>query len=58
MTQDRLHCDTYRLIHEFLAYMLGVRRTGITEAAGSLKVRKQADEDDDRNGYANDPEKS
>ena len=39
MTADRTHSSTFRMTHEFLAYMLGVRRVGITEAAGALHAR-------------------
>ena len=39
MSQDRAHDAHFQVTHEFLGLMLGVRRVGITVAAGDLQRR-------------------
>jgi CRP-like cAMP-binding protein len=40
MTHDRIEGDKFRLTQEFLSLMLGVRREGVTLAAGILQKQK------------------
>jgi CRP-like cAMP-binding protein len=40
VTRDRLRSESFYLTHQFLSLMIGVRRVGVTNAAGRLAKRK------------------
>ncbi len=39
-TSDRAQADQFFITHQFMSLMLGVRREGVTAAAGLLRRRK------------------
>jgi CRP-like cAMP-binding protein len=43
MTRDRLSSDHFRMTHEMLGYLMGVRREGVTNAAFALRQRRLID---------------
>ncbi|MCK9394693.1 MAG: Crp/Fnr family transcriptional regulator [Methylobacter sp.] len=43
MAQDRAHSSTFHATHTLMAYLLGVRRVGITKAANALQKQKLID---------------
>ena len=40
MTRDRLDSEEFRMTHDFLSSMLGVRREGVTKAASAFQQKK------------------